>query len=60
MIRVRDTNHYKNGQGKKREEERARRQVGAEFSGKAFADLTNKEKDALLKAVAIRLGFLLE
>jgi len=58
--KLKDTDHYKDGAGKRHAKGNAVRQGKVAFEDKTFAQLTGPEKDELLKIMAIRLGMIEE
>ena len=64
VIKIRDTDDFKNGQGAAVAEKKAKRdakaQARVDFEGKVFADLNPPEKDNLLKVLAIEAGLIEE
>lgn len=57
---LRETEHYKQGQKKGRDKLKSKTQMRKSFEGKAFGDLTEPEKDDLLKVLAIQVGIIEE
>jgi len=58
-VKIKDTDHYKDGQ-KKAGEKRAAKKAARAPLGKAFSQLSDPEKDDLLKALAIINGLVEE
>lgn len=63
-VKARNLQHFKDEQepeqNKRKAKQHAKASVRQQFEGKVFSGLSSQEKDDLLKAMAIQLGFIEE